>query len=252
MLGWIFQRIFKWGVRRALGRTVGKVLRLALRQTVRRFFPLLLPALLWPGLLLPASPGHAQEQAQSGIQQRGVQISLPNSLQNDTEPHSEITRVTPMLREGKLTIDADIDLELGSALRSAAEKGLALHFVAEVEISSTYRWWFNKTVVNERLSYRLSYNVLTRQWRVGTRDWRVPQATLDDALATLRHVRGWVIGSADTLNPDLYAKGRYEGRMRLRLDTARLSRPFQIDALNRSVWTLATPWKTFPLTPPAF
>jgi len=170
------------------------------------------------------------------------------------EPRSEIIQITPLLRDGKLYVDADIDLELGADLRIAAEKGLALHFVLEVQIFSKSKWWwFNKTVVDARRSYRLSYNVLTRQWRVstadsGSGDWALPQATLDNALSVLRQVRGWAPGGAGR-----FASGtRYEGRMRLRLDTARLPRPFQIDALSSSIWNLATPWKTFQLDPTAF
>jgi len=181
----------------------------------------------------------------------GWMAALPvhaRPAQEITTPHAEITQVTPGLRDGRLYLDADIDLELGPELRSAAEKGLVLHFVIEAQITSKYRWWFNKTVVDAQRSYRLSYNVLTRQWRVGTRDWAVPQATLDDALSTLRHVRGWAVSGADAIRSD----ARYEGRMRLRLDTARLPRPFQIDALNSSVWTLAAPWKTFQFELPAF
>jgi len=198
-------------------------------HTMLRGFLLMLAGLLT--LCMTSLPGHAQP---SEIQSRP-------ELQR--EPRSEITQITPLLRDGKLYVDADIDLALGSELRAAVEKGLPLHFVLEVQITARYRWWFDKTVVDARRSYRLSYNVLTRQWRISSGgDWALPLPALDDALSSLRRVRGWAVSEADRLEPDT----RHEGRMRLRLDTTRLPRPFQIDALNSSTWTLATPWKTFP------
>jgi len=215
-------------------------MKLPVSMRMLRGFVLMLAVLLaayWISL-----PGHAQSPE--------TQSQSRSELQ--PEPRSEITRITPLLRDDKLYVDADIDLALGTELRAAVDKGLPLYFVLEVQITAQYRWWFDKTVVDARRSYRLSYNVLTRQWRMvradlgsserSGGDWALPLPTLEDALSSLRRVRGWAVSEADHLKPDT----RYVGRMRLRLDTARLPRPFQIDALNRSTWTLATPWKTFP------
>jgi hypothetical protein len=85
------------------------------------------------------------------------------------------------------------------------------------------------------------YNALTRQWRVGTGDLSLPESSMNDALAMLRHIRGWAVAYVADLDRDQ----EYQGRVRLRLDTSLLARPFQVDAINSSAWTLATPWKTF-------
>lgn len=157
------------------------------------------------------------------------------------EPRNEVVAVDPIVRDGKLYVDANIDFALNPDLRTAAEKGVPLYFVAELQIVSSRWWWFDKTVVDTQRTYRVFYNVLTRQWRVGNSEFALPLSSLDEALSFMRNIRGWAVADIDDLETDT----SYDGRVRLRLDTARLPRPFQIDAYNSSAWTLATPWKNF-------
>lgn len=152
-----------------------------------------------------------------------------------------IVKVEPHIRDGKLFIDADIEFELSDELRNAAEKGVPLYFTAEVEVAQPRWWWFDRNVVKEQQTWRVVYNALTRQWRVGTGDLSLPESSMNDALDMLRHIRGWAVAYVADLDHDQ----EYQGRMRLRLDTSLLARPFQVDAINSSAWSLATPWKTF-------
>ncbi len=151
-------------------------------------------------------------------------------------------------------LDANIDFELNPQLREAVERGLPLHFSAEADITRPRWWWFDKDVVKAERLWSISYNALLRQWRVSTGGLALPVSSLDDALALVRHIGGWVIAPPDAFQPGEH----YEGRMRLRLDVSQLSRPLQVDALNSSDWVLATPWTRFTLdvpmiepTPPA-
>ncbi len=158
--------------------------------------------------------------------------------QTETE---RVLRVEPVVRDGKLYIDADIDFAVSGDLRNAAEKGVPIYFTADLEIVSKRWWWFDKTVISEQKTWRVVYNALTRQWRVGTGDLSLPESSLDDALSLLRNIRGWDVANIKDLETDEL----YEGRLRLRLNTSLLARPFQVDAFNSSAWSLATPWKNF-------
>lgn len=171
-------------------------------------------------------------------------LCLPYVAHADTGelPRAErIVHIEPVTRDGKLYLDADVEFTISGDLRNAAEKGVPIYFTADVEIVSKRWWWFDKTVVKEQQTWRVIYNALTRQWRVGTGDLSLPESSLDDALSLLRHIRGWAVADLDSLDADEL----YQGRLRLRLDTSRLARPFQVDALNSSTWSLATPWKDF-------
>lgn len=152
-----------------------------------------------------------------------------------------IEDIRPRLVDEKLVLDADIDFSLSDELREVALKGVPLHFTADVEISSPRWWWLDKTEIKESQTWRVVYNTLTRQWRVGTGDLLLPESSLRDALYPMQHIRHWAVAYAVDLSPHKV----YEGRMRLRLDTSLLTRPLQVDALNGRAWSLTTPWKHF-------
>lgn len=153
----------------------------------------------------------------------------------------EIVHIQPVLRDDLLFIDADVHFDVSDELRNAAERGVPLYFVAEVQITSPRWWWFDKTLAQKSQTWRVVYNVLTRQWRVGTGELSLSEPSLDDALSFVRNIRGWAVLPANKLEPGL----RYEGRLRVRLDSSRLPRPFQIDNYNSKAWSLVTPWKNF-------
>lgn len=154
---------------------------------------------------------------------------------------ANVQRVDITLHEDGWRLDADIEFQLNTQLREAVERGLPLHFSAQVEISRPRWWWFDDEVVKAERLWSISYNALLRQWRVSTGGLALPVTSLDDALALVRHIGGWVIAPPDAFRPGV----DYEGKLRLRLDVSQLSRPLQVDALNSSAWALATPWTPF-------
>lgn len=152
-----------------------------------------------------------------------------------------VLSVEPVLVDGRLLINADVHLPVPDELRFVAERGVSLYFTADLEIVKPRNWWFDKEVVNTQQTWRVVYNALTRQWRVGTGELSLPEATLDDALSLVRHIRNWDVLPAGQLGRN----EEYTGRLRVRLDTSLLARPFRVDALNSSAWALSTPWKDF-------
>lgn len=143
-------------------------------------------------------------------------------------------------------LNADITVDLNEQLRNAAERGLTLYFSADVIITQPRWWWFDQQVLATERLWSISYNALIRQWRVSSGGLALPVASLDDALALVRHIRGWNIAPPDLLSPG----ERYEGQLRLRLDVTQLSRPLQVNAINSSAWALSTPWRSFVIDVP--
>lgn len=153
----------------------------------------------------------------------------------------QVQRIEPVLADGWLNIDADVYLPVSDDLRHFAEKGVALYFTADIEIVKPRWWWFDSEVVKTQQTWRVIYNALTRQWRIGTGDLSLPEASLDDALSLVRNIRGWAVVPLSELD----AGEDYVGTLRVRLDTSLLARPFRVDALNSSAWSLSTPWQDF-------
>ena len=147
---------------------------------------------------------------------------------------AQVVRIDPLIADGELTMDIDFELELTRAMLDAVERGVSLSFAVDLVITSPRWWWRDRIVVESTLIRRLSYNTLTRQWRVAAGDLYLPVGSIDEALGVLRQVRGWHVAPVDRFEPD----SRYDGRIRLRLDSSQ-------HALSRGAWSLASPWRAF-------
>jgi hypothetical protein len=154
---------------------------------------------------------------------------------------AQIKQIEPLIGEGHLTMDLDIGLKLSPIVLDAAERGVPLYFTLDVKIKAPRWWWFDKSIVETSLTRRMSYNTLTQQWRVATGDLFLPVASLQEALEVLEKVRGWPVAPLDRFEPNI----RYEGEVRIRVDTSHLARPLQLDARNRGAWSLTSAWKPF-------
>jgi hypothetical protein len=154
---------------------------------------------------------------------------------------ARILRTEPLPQNGQLTMDLDVALDLSSSVLEVAEHGVPLYFTYDVQIIAPRWWWFDKVLVQATLSRRLIYNNLTQQWRVATGDLFLPAATQEDALQVIKQVRGWPIAPVDRFEPDV----KYEGKVRIRLDTSQMARPLQLDARNRGAWSMTSPWAAF-------
>lgn len=169
-------------------------------------------------------------------------FSLPYAQANEAEaPDPIVLRIDPLVHDGKLEINADVRFDLNQTLREAAERGIPLHFTADLVIARSRWWWFEETLVDTSITWRIMYNALTWQWRAGSGELSLPVASLDEAMDTLRHIRNWRVAEVGELSNDK----EYRGKLRVRLDTSLLPRPFQVNALNSSLWAPATPWAPF-------
>jgi hypothetical protein len=166
-------------------------------------------------------------------------LCLLTTVSRAAEPRIE--RIEPLITDGQMTLDLDLTFELGRVVIEAAERGVPLYFTFDLKITSPRWWWFDRVLVEATLTRRLTYNALTQQWRVATGDLFLPGRSLNEALAVLKQVRGWPVAPSDRFDKNQ----RYDGRVRMRLDASQLARPLQLEAANRSAWSLASPWAPF-------
>ncbi|HEY0336846.1 MAG TPA: DUF4390 domain-containing protein, partial [Burkholderiales bacterium] len=69
--------------------------------------------------------------------------------------------------EDYYVLEADFDIALTPTLEEVLNKGVSLYFVLEYELIRPRWYWFNDRVIYLNQQYRLSYNALTRQYRLG-------------------------------------------------------------------------------------
>src|SRR5882672_2626559 len=142
-------------------------------------------------------------------------------------------------------LEAEFEISLTHTLEDALNKGVPLYFTLEFELIRPRWYWLNEKIVATRQQYRLSYNALARQYRVGVGALYQNFASLPDALAFLSQVRLRDIGEAGAL-----AKGNsYVAALRLRLDISQLPRPFQISAVGSREWNVGSDWHRWTVSP---
>ncbi|MEZ5652666.1 MAG: DUF4390 domain-containing protein [Burkholderiaceae bacterium] len=144
----------------------------------------------------------------------------------------------------ELQLSADVYLPVTSRMRDVLALGVPLHFVLEFRLTEPRWYWRDKRVTSAEQRYRLSYHPVTRRYRVSRFGFPQDYVGLDQAIASLTHVRGWSVVSTLALDPDV----TYEAAVRMRLDTDLLPGPLQIDLFTNRDWDLESEWKRFPVT----
>ena len=142
-------------------------------------------------------------------------------------------------------LNAEFDLSLNSTLDEALQKGVPLYFLLEFELSRPRWYWLDEKVLTSTTQYRVSYNALTRQYRIASGLLGQTFDGLDEVERFLSRVT-----AREVARPDQLAKGtRYEAALRLRLDVNQLPKPFQMSALASREWTLQSDWHRWSYTP---
>ena len=142
-------------------------------------------------------------------------------------------------------VEATFDIALTPALEDALNKGVPLHFLVEFELIRPRWYWLNEKIANVQNRYRLTYNALTRQYRVGVGTLYQNFASFAEAREFLSRVRLSEIAEPGTLRKDSV----YTAALRMRLDTSQLPRPFQITAIGSRDWNIGSDWYRWTVAP---
>jgi len=157
----------------------------------------------------------------------------------------EVRRAAVSFAEDHYVLEADFDVVLSAPLEEALSKGIPLYFVLEFELVRPRWYWFNDRAVTSQQAYRLSYNALTRQYRIGVGAFYQNYPSLAEALQVMSRLR-----RRNELEPGALSRGTaYMAGLRLRLDISQLPRPFNLNALGSREWSLGSDWHRWTVTP---
>jgi Domain of unknown function (DUF4390) len=144
--------------------------------------------------------------------------------------------------EEGLQLSSTLGFDLPHPVQDALLKGIAVVFTAQVEILKDRWYWYDKAITSHVRQVRLSYQPLTKRWRVQMTDSTAGSDSglsqhfdqLPLALSVVRRINHWKIADWSEIDTD----ARYTVEFRFRLDTTQLPRPFQIGAGASSDWNL--------------
>jgi hypothetical protein len=175
-----------------------------------------------------------------------IALAVDCSLASAQGVHIKSAELVPS--DSGYSLEANYEIALSHTLEEALLRGLMLPFVIDFELLHP-RWWtfnlWNRTIAELHQEHRLSYNVLTRQYRVSFGNLHQNFDTLEEALAVIGRVRQRLAVSRDELDTD----DVYLAALRLRLDTSQLPKPLQINALASRDWNLSSDWYRWTFRP---
>jgi Domain of unknown function (DUF4390) len=146
----------------------------------------------------------------------------------------ELTQLGTERVEDGLALNFSTRFELPRPVEEALLKGVPIYFTAEASVLRARWYWRDERVARVSRSWRLSWQPLTRQYRVSAGGLHQSYASLPEALAALRGAASWRIADAKELDDDV----RYHLEFSYRLDTSQLPRPMQIGLGSSQGWAL--------------
>lgn len=156
----------------------------------------------------------------------------------------EISQLQVERLDDDLALSAQMQFDLPTAVEDVLVKGIPVTFTAEAEIYRERWYWFDKRLFFAQRSYRLSFQPLSRRWRVtvaaatgeGGAGLSLNQNfdSLTEALGHIKRIAKWRVADASALDTSL----RYRMEFRYRLDVTQLALPMQIGTLGQSDWNV--------------
>lgn len=155
----------------------------------------------------------------------------------------EVTQLRLERSDEGILLSAALRFDLPPTVEEALGKGIPMYFVADAVLLRERWYWTDKTVAQAHRHMRLSFQPLTRRWRllaatgpIGGAGLALGQTfdTREEALRAVQSIAGWKIADLSEIDPD----ARHTLEFRFRLDMSQLPRPLQIGAVGQSEWSV--------------
>lgn len=147
------------------------------------------------------------------------------------------------LTDNGYQLSASYGINLTYAVQQALSRGIPLYFVGEFSIMRSRWYWLDEEIFHSEQTVKLSYSVLTRQYRISRGALFQNFASFEDAMNILARQ------SSDIPAETLKKNSSYTAAARLRLDVAQLPKLLQVNALTSKDWSLDSDWYRWIIRP---
>src|SRR3989338_11494776 len=148
-----------------------------------------------------------------------------------------VNKAEMRLNEDCYQLSASYDINLTSAAEHALSHGVPLYFVGEFSLTRSRWYWVDEKIFQGEQTVKLSYNVLTRQYRLSRGTLFQNFASFEDAINILARQSSAAF-PAELMKKD----SSYIAAARLRLDVAQLPKLLQVNAMAGKDWALNSDW----------
>lgn len=148
---------------------------------------------------------------------------------------------------------ADFKIVLPPSVSEALKRGVVLNFITELAITRSRWYWLDTDVMSHEQSTKLSYNALTRQYRISRGTLFQGFSSLENALRVLGHQSAPPVPAGALSGSDGYVAQLIQGQIRhtafaqMRLDVSQLPKPLQVSALTNPDWNLDSERHSWPI-----
>lgn len=168
-------------------------------------------------------------------------------LFSQTGRAAELSQLSIERAEDGVFMSAIVRFELPVTVEDALAKGIAMFFVAEVDVYQNRWYWTDKRVASATRTIRLAFQPLTRRWRVNIVSGLVSSSaglratlnqnydSLPEAMSAVQRLSRWRIAD----NAEIEGDVPYRMAFTFNLDLSQLPRPFQIGVVGQRDWTIA-------------
>lgn len=156
----------------------------------------------------------------------------------------DVNKAEVRLSEEGYQLAAEFDVSLNYVVQQALSLGVPLYFVGEFSLTRSRWYWLDEQVFQSEQSVKLSYNVLTRQYRISRGSLFQNFASLEEMLRILARQNSSYI-PAEAMKKD----GSYIAAARLRLDTRQLPKLMQVNVLTSKDWDFDSGWYRWVMRP---
>ncbi|MBL8325750.1 MAG: DUF4390 domain-containing protein [Rubrivivax sp.] len=146
----------------------------------------------------------------------------------------ELTTLRVQRADGVLSLDFVARVVLPRAVEEALTRGVPVVFVAEATLLRSRWYWRDARIARVSRQWRVAFQPLTGNWRVGLGGLNQSHATLEEALVAASRSAGWRLADLAQLDPDK----SYYVEFDYRLDTSQLPSPMQFGLVTQGDWAL--------------
>lgn len=176
----------------------------------------------------------------------------------------EVRRTEAHFSDDSYQLSANFDIHFKFVVEQALEQGVPLYFICEFTLTHPRWYWLDEVVTQSEHTIKLSYNSLTRQYRITRGSLFQNFASLDDALRIIGHQSappipaelfkdgsGYLADKLKNISDKFKKDNNYVAAVRLRLDVTQLPKPLQVNALTGDDWSLDSDWYRWIVRPDA-
>jgi Domain of unknown function (DUF4390) len=138
-------------------------------------------------------------------------------------------------RDGSLQLEFVARVQLSRAVEDALSRGVPVYFAAQATLYRNRWYWRDERVARVGRTWRLAYQPLTSNWRVGVGAITQTFPTLAEALSVITRTSGWKLTELSNMDAD----ARHYVEFSFRLDTSQLPSPMLIGLTSQAEWQLA-------------